>query len=111
MRLSWPDVGRHALRHARALRFYAEILYDGSPGDRGLARGKLESAISTLEVSDAVDLTARNKELGLAHEVLARVLIRLQRFRLARNAISAAKRYLGNLERFRDLDDRAKPPG
>lgn len=98
---------RDALRHARALRFHAEILHGGNRVDQSLARTQLETAITVLDEAEAPHPAAKTQERGFAHEMLAKVHISHGRFRLARTAIREARRCLGDTDRLNDLEDRA----
>jgi hypothetical protein len=100
---------RHPIRHARALRFHAEILHDGPPNERRRARESMTTALAVLDEADARDPVLRKSELGLAYETLAKVHIARRSFRLARTAIREAKRHLGDSERLKKLEDRARP--
>jgi tetratricopeptide (TPR) repeat protein len=100
---------RHPLRHARALRFHAELLHEGTRTTALAAHENLERAIIALEKSDAIDLRARADELGRAHEMLAKVQIALRRFRIARTNVSKAKGYLGDTDSLEELLQSATP--
>lgn len=100
---------RACVRHARALRFHAEILRGGTSAERNLARVQLETAINVLKTCDSEELDVRKKELGLAYADLAEVHILSRRFRLARGAVADARRYGGPTDRLGDIESRATP--
>ena len=101
---------RHPLRHARALRFHAEVLRGGDRSDAVTAQENLERAIIALENSDAREPRARLEELGMAHEMLAKVQIALRHFRFARENITQAVGYVGETESLKELRKLATPP-
>jgi len=103
LRLAMATQPSKGLRHARALRFHAEFLRGGNAADRSLARVQLETAIAVLNESDGGD--TRTRDLGLTYEMLARVHVAARRFRLARASLAEAKRYLGDIDRLKDIDD------
>lgn len=107
-RLVNATANKDAPRHARALRFYSEILYLGTGSERGRARTQLERAITVLQNSDAKAPDAHRQELGLAHKTLAKVHLAAKRFRMAEGAVKQARKYLGDTECLRELEDRAK---
>lgn len=95
-------------RHARALRFHAEILTAGSQADRSRARIQLESAIAAANAAEHETVDVRNPELGLAFTDLAELHFQGRRFRLAQAALNEAQRYLGATERLKATQDRLR---
>ncbi len=91
------------VRHARALRFHAEILRSGSQADRTRARAELEEAVSALSAADGAAVNARNSELGLVLTELAEVHLSAGRFRLARSAFAEARQRLGPTKRLQSI--------
>jgi len=99
-------------RYARASRFKAEALFRSDPTvtERLEMRRLLEEAIRILEAHPIECKKTHELELGLTFEALARVHTKGGRLRLARNAITSAKRHLGDLDRLNDLERQARPP-
>jgi tetratricopeptide (TPR) repeat protein len=78
-------------RHARALRYQAEILHasENRP-DWDRARASLVSLIRSLESSHAIDLNKKLVELALAHELLCVVQTTREKFTATRAELNSA---------------------
>ena len=103
-------------RHARALRFQAEILHGSEKSaDWDRAREKLVAVVASLRRTDGLEPHKRNCELALAHEILADVQITREKFTAARTELNQAVVLFHRipppcgpegLERLRDLSKR-----
>jgi cytochrome c553 len=86
----------NSVRHARALRYQAEILHR-SPNatEWAKARSKLIASIATLSGTDALSADNRDCELALAYGLLANVQITRERFTAAQAAVTRGENLLG----------------
>ena len=85
------------VRHARALRFQAEMFLDrpvGAAWDG--ARTTLNAAISALQGQLVDDKSAKELELALAFELLAFVQVKRERLNAARLALNSARVHFHN---------------